>query len=65
MPHILLRFMAIREEKELNQSRRIATIWVVISKFIAVCIGVIGYSVSAAGKVPFLTTSAESETIII
>ena len=65
MPHILLRFMAIREEKELNQSRRIATIWVVISMFIAVCIGVIGYSVSAAGKVPFLTTSAESETIII
>ena len=65
MPHILLRFMAIREEKELNQSRRIATIWVVISMFIAVCIGVIGYSVSAAGKVPFLATSAESETIII
>lgn len=65
MPHILLRFMAIREEKELNQSRRIATIWVVISMFIAVFIGVIGYSVSAAGKVPFLATSAESETIII
>ena len=65
MPHILLRFMAIREEKELNQSRRIATIWVVISMFIAVFIGVIGYSVTAAGKVPFLATSAESETIII
>ena len=65
MPHILLRFMAIREEKELNQSRRIATIWVVISMFIAVCIGVIGNSVTAAGKVPFLATSAESETIII
>ena len=30
-----------------------------------VCIGVIGYSVTAAGKVPFLATSAESETIII
>ena len=65
MPHILLRFMAIREEKELNQSRRIATIWVVISMFIAVFIGVIGNSVTAAGKVPFLATSAESETIII
>ena len=65
MPHILLRFMAIREEKELNQSRRIATIWVVISMFIAVCIGIIGNSVTAAGKVPFLATSAESETIII
>ena len=65
MPHILLRFMAIREEKELNQSRRIATIWVVISMFIAIFIGVIGNSVTAAGKVPALATSAESETIII
>ena len=65
MPHILLRFMAIREEKELNQSRRIATVWVVISMFVAVFIGIIGNSVSAAGKVPVLTTSADSETIII
>ena len=65
MPHILLRFMAIEDDAKLKTSRRIATIWVVISMFIAVCIGVIGYSVSAAGKVPFLTTSAESETIII
>ena len=31
MPHILLRFMAIEEEKKLNDSRRIATVWVVIS----------------------------------
>ena len=65
MPHILLRFMAIREEKALNQSRRIATVWVVISMFIAVFIGIIGYSVSVAGGVPFLTTSADAETIII
>ena len=65
MPHILLRFMAIRQEKELTLSRRIATIWVVISMAIAIAIGVIGYSVSVAGKVPFLTTSSDSETIII
>ena len=65
MPHILLRFMAVKEEKKLNDSRRIATIWVVISMFIAVFIGVIGYSVSVAGKIPFLTTSADAETIVI
>ena len=65
MPHILLRFMAIRQEKGLTLSRRIATIWVVISMAIAIAIGVIGYSVSVAGKVPFLTTSSDSETIII
>lgn len=31
MPHILLRFMAIEEEKKLALSRRVATVWVVIS----------------------------------
>lgn len=65
MPHILLRFMAIKEEKKLNTSRRIATVWVVISMMIAIAIGIIGYSVSVAGKVPFLTNSADAETIII
>ena len=28
MPQVLLRFMAIREERELTRSRRIATVWV-------------------------------------
>lgn len=65
MPHILLRFMAIRDEKELKLSRRIASIWVVIAMGVAVFIGVIGYSMSVAGEVPFLTTSSDSETIII
>ena len=65
MPHILLRFMAVEDEKKLNLSRRIATVWVVIAMGVAVFIGVIGYSVSVAGKVPFLTTSSDSETIII
>ena len=42
MPQVLLRFMAIREEKELKMSRRIAIIWVVISLAVAVFIGIIG-----------------------
>ncbi len=65
MPHILLRFMAIREEKELNLSRRIASVWVVISMAVAVFIGIIGYSISLAGKIPTLTTSSDSETVIV
>ncbi len=44
MPQVLLRFMAIRDEKELTRSRRIATVWVVISLAIAVFIGVVGRS---------------------
>ena len=64
MPHILLRFMAIEDEKKLNLSRRVATIWVVISLFIAVFIGVIGYTMSKAGALETLTGS-NSETIIV
>lgn len=42
MPQVLLRFMAIRTEKELGRSRRIAMIWVVISLAVALFIGVVG-----------------------
>ncbi len=65
MPHILLRFMAIEDEEKLSVSRRIASIWVVLSMGIAILIGMIGYSVSVAGKIPFLTTSSDSETVIV
>ena len=65
MPHILLRFMAIENGDKLKISRRIATVWVVISMFIAILIGIIGYSVSKAGRIPMLGSSSESETIVI
>ena len=57
--------MAIGDEEKLKVSRRIASVWVVISMFVAILIGIVGYSVSAAGKIPFLTTSADAETIVI
>ena len=64
MPHILLRFMAIEDEKKLTPSRRIASIWVVISMAIAVLIGIVGYSMSKASVIPALEGS-NSETIIV
>ena len=65
MPHILLRFMAIRDEKELVLSRRIASVWVVLSMAVAMLIGIIGYGVSVTGAIPMLGNTADSETIII
>ena len=65
MPHILLRFMAIRDEKKLTLSRRIASVWVVISMSVAILIGIIGCAASAAGSIPLFANSSESETIII
>ena len=65
MPHILLRFMAIEDENKLTLSRRIASIWVVISMAVAILIGVIGCAASVQGAIPTFATSAESETVII
>ena len=65
MPHILLRFMAIRNKDEIKVSRRIASIWALVSMGVAMLIGIIGYSVSVAGYIPMLGSSAESETIIV
>ncbi len=45
MPHVLLRFMAIRSSKELKKSRIVATTWVIISLFSAVCLGLVGAAV--------------------
>ncbi|MBR2561083.1 MAG: sodium/proline symporter [Eubacterium sp.] len=64
MPHILLRFMAIEDERKLALSRRVASVWVVISMGIAVLIGIVGFGMTSAGEVPLLEGSA-SETIIV
>ncbi|SDB33339.1 sodium/proline symporter [Eubacterium oxidoreducens] len=65
MPHILLRFMGTESEDKLKISRRIATVWVVISMAISVLIGIVGYSVSKEGLIETFTESGQSETIII
>ncbi|MGL6113728.1 MAG: sodium/proline symporter PutP [Cetobacterium sp.] len=43
-PHILVRFMSIKDVKELKKSRRIAMIWVIISLAGAIAIGILGIS---------------------
>lgn len=42
MPHILTRFMAIKNQKELRKSRVIAIIWVMISLGCACMLGIVG-----------------------
>lgn len=64
MPHVLLRFMAIEDEDKLTLSRRIATVWVIISMAVAIFIGICGLAVSKAGRIDPLSGS-DSETIIV
>lgn len=61
MPQVLLRFIAIRRADELAKSRRIATVWVVISLTAAVAIGLIGRTLFPTT----LTTSSQAENVFI
>jgi len=62
MPHILLRFMAIENPAKVKLSRRVASVWVVISMAVAVLIGVVGLGMVHAGS---LNALEDSETIVV
>ena len=61
MPHILVRFMAVKDEKELDKSKAIAIIWVALSLLFAVIIGVVG----RAYLYPTLLTDGAEENVFI
>ena len=61
MPQVLLRFMAIRDEKELKPSRRIAMVWVVISLAVATFIGIMGRKLFPVAHL----TASSAESIFI
>ncbi len=71
MPHILLRFMAVGDPEKLKLSRRVASIWVVISLCIAVFLGVVGRAMTMNGSLVSLidtadlASSAKAETLIV
>jgi len=61
MPHILVRFMAVKDEKELNKSKGVAIIWVALSLVFACVIGVVG----RAYLYPTLLTDGAEENVFI
>ncbi len=60
MPHILIRFMAIRSDKEVKKSRIIAIVWVILSLGAASFLGVF-----ARGFLKDTLDSTTSETVFI
>lgn len=71
MPHILLRFMAVRKSSELKLSRRIASVWVVFSLGIAVILGIVGRAMTQTGVLESLIdasnpgSASKAETLIV
>lgn len=61
MPHILVRFMAVRDEKELKKSKGVAIGWVALSLSFACVIGVVGRAFLA----PVVLTDGAEEKVFI
>lgn len=61
MPHILVRFMAVKNEKELNKSKGVAIVWVFLSLALACVIGIVG----RAYLFPDVLTGGEEEKVFI
>ncbi len=61
MPHIIIRYMAIREPKLVKSSRRIATVWIILALFGAIMVGIVGRVYLG----DIFTTAAESETVFM
>lgn len=62
MPHILLRFMAIRDPKEIKLARRVGTVWVFIAMGVAVIIGMVGLGMTNAGELADLTVNGSTSS---
>ncbi len=62
MPQVLVRFMSVKNSDEIKKSRVIAVVWVAISLFCAVSIGLIGRAVLPT---EFLTNSAAENIFIV
>ena len=65
MPHVLVHFMAVESEEKLDVSRRVGSIWCIVSLAVAVVIGIVGYSVAKAGVIAMPDSEPAAENMIV
>ena len=65
MPHILIHFMAVENEDKLNISRRVGSVWCVISLGVATIIGIIGFAMTKTGALAVPGSEPEAENMIV
>ena len=65
MPHILTHFMAVEDEEKLTVSRRVGSVWCVVSLAVAVVIGIVGFAMAKAGALTMPSTESEAENMIV
>ena len=65
MPHILTHFMAVDDEEKLSLSRRVGSIWCVVSLGVAVVIGIVGFAMVKAGVLAAPESEPVAENMIV
>lgn len=65
MPHVLIHFMAIESDEKLSFSRRVASVWVVISLGVAIIIGIVGFAMAKLGALALPESQSVAENMIV
>ena len=65
MPHVLIHFMAIESDEKLSFSRRVASVWVVISLGVAIIIGIVGFAMAKLGALALPESQSAAENMIV
>ena len=65
MPHVLIHFMAIESDEKLSFSRRVASVWVVISLGVAIIIGIVGFAMAKLGALAIPESQSAAENMIV
>ena len=65
MPHVLIHFMAIESDEKLSFSRRVASVWVVISLGVAIIIGIVGFAMANLGALALPESQSVAENMIV
>lgn len=60
MPHILIRYMAIKKTSLIKKSRKVAIVWIIITLTMSVLVGILGQLL-----VPELATNGQEELVFI
>ncbi len=63
MPHIIIRFMGIRSNKEIKKARRVGIIWMIISYIGAIAIGALGTAYLAGKGIILNGEGGDAETV--
>ena len=63
MPHIIIRFMGIRSNKEIKKARRVGIIWMLISYIGAIAIGALGTAYLASKGIILNGEGGDAETV--